>query len=57
MLSQKSKNKSTLNEKVQEATLLQQDKENYRKIKQFIKQEAEQAWDDQAYYPKSLHDL
>ena len=33
MLSQKSKNKSTLNEKVQEATLLQQDKENYRKIK------------------------
>jgi hypothetical protein len=40
MLPQKLKTQSILNEKVQEATLLQEDKENYRKIKQFIKKEA-----------------
>jgi hypothetical protein len=48
---------SALKEKAQGANLLQDDKENYRKIKEFIKNEAQKAWDDQAYYPKSLHDL
>jgi hypothetical protein len=57
MLPQKTKTLSALKEKVQGANLLQDDKENYRKIKEFIKNEAQKAWDDQAYYPKSLHDL
>ena len=36
---------------------MQEDKENYRKIKEFIKNEAQKAWDDQSYYPKSLLEL
>ena len=57
MLPEKTKTLSELQEKVQGANLLQEGKENYRKIKEFIKNEAQKAWDDQAYYPKSLHDL
>jgi hypothetical protein len=57
MLPQKTKTLSAIKEKAQGANLLQEDKENYRKIKEFIKNEVQKAWDDQAYYPKSLHDL